>query len=145
MTNAEVVFAELERQGLHGATLVLYNDKVFIEGPVEIDCDALVKAIKKRPSTLPCPPDRGVDVALSYQIDVPDSLSVTPAIPWSMQTIAQLEAEKAYWDQIIEGADSWIVSTPAFRFSHSCNLWIEKRRAELSQMAQIDNRFIVAN
>lgn len=137
MTNAEVVFEELERQGLYGVTLVLYNDRVFIEGPAEIDCDALVRAIKNRPSTLPCPPDRGVSADLSYQVDVPDSLSVTPAIPWSMQTISQLQDEKDYWDRLVDGAASWAAAASASRFSLSCQLWIDKRHAELAQRAPI--------
>jgi hypothetical protein len=140
MTNAEIVFNELERQGLHSATLSMIGDKLYIEGLAEIDCDALASAIKKARFVLPCPPDRSLGGP-----GLPESLSVLPNIPWSMLTIDQLEEERAYWDAVVASNHGPASVASAIQFAGSCSKWIEKRRTELAYRQPIGRTPLAAH
>lgn len=64
----------------------------------------------------------------------PPSLAVVPNIPWEKQTIEELEAEFAWWDEKVKSATMWGASLKAASdFREGCKRWLDKRRSELNE------------
>lgn len=62
---------------------------------------------------------------------LPPSLAVTPNIPWETQTLEQLEAERAHWDECVRTAPGFASAKAADDFRRGCEAWIARRKSEL--------------
>lgn len=62
---------------------------------------------------------------------VPESLAVTPNIPWHEQTVEQLVAERDYWEACVRSAAGFASAKAADDFRKACESWIERRKREL--------------
>ena len=51
---------------------------------------------------------------------LPPSLQVKPNIPWEAQTLEQLEAERAYWDERMRTAPGFASAKAADDFRRGC-------------------------
>lgn len=69
-------------------------------------------------------------------IDLPESLAVTPNIPWEHQTLEQLKAERDYWEQRVKDAAGFASAKAADDFRKGCDGWIRQREAEMSASGQ---------
>jgi hypothetical protein len=63
--------------------------------------------------------------------DLPESLRVSPNIPWENQTLEQLRAERDYWESCIRKASGFASAKAADDFRRGCEGWITRRQSEL--------------
>lgn len=62
--------------------------------------------------------------------NLPPSLAVKPNIPLEKQTLEQLRAERAYWNQQVINAAGFPSAKAAHEFRSGCERWIAIREAE---------------
>lgn len=64
---------------------------------------------------------------------LPPSLAVVPNIAWEHQTLDQLRAERAYWDERVSTAAGFASAKAADDFRRACDAWIARREREAKQ------------
>jgi hypothetical protein len=61
---------------------------------------------------------------------LPPSLAASPNIPWAAQTLDQLRAEHAYWNDRVRTAPDFDNASAAGYFRLGCEAWIKRREME---------------
>jgi len=68
---------------------------------------------------------------MSQDETLPPSLAAKPNIPWEEQTLEQLQAEYAYWDDKLMANTEWGAAIGfAGNARAACERWIERRMRE---------------
>ena len=62
--------------------------------------------------------------------ELPPSLEVEPNIPFEMQTLEQLRAERDYWIRCVAAATGFASANAADKFRQRCEAWISRRERE---------------
>lgn len=65
--------------------------------------------------------------------DLPESLARRPNIPCERQTLAQLRAERDYWDTQVKTAPGFTSAKAAADFRDMCASWIKRREMEAAE------------
>jgi uncharacterized protein YhaN len=62
--------------------------------------------------------------------ELPPSLTARPNIPFEMQTLEQLRAERDYWARCVADAGGFASANAADKFRKRCEAWIQRREQE---------------